>query len=115
MIRTKRVYEPPSSEDRYRVLVDRLWPRGVSKEEADLDRWAKEIAPTSELRELLHAEGDWSGFREGYREELEGNRGALEDLLEDAGDRDLTLLYASRDTDKNNAVVLKEFLEHIEV
>lgn len=113
MIRTKRVYGDPAEDDGFRVLVDRLWPRGVSKEDAALDAWFKDLAPSDELRELLHEEGDWDGFRERYRAELQERRGRAEQLLEEAGDRDVTLLYASRDEERNNAAVLKRFLEEL--
>ncbi|MBS1263233.1 MAG: hypothetical protein MAG715_00406 [Methanonatronarchaeales archaeon] len=111
MIRVKRVYEEPSPDDGYRVLVDRLWPRGLSREDAALDDWPKEVAPSDELRRLLHEEGDWHGFSSGYRDELDEREDVLRELLEEAGDEDLTLLYASRDTEQNNAAVLKERLE----
>lgn len=111
VIRTKRIYEEPSESDGFRVLVDRLWPRGVSKEDAALDTWRREVAPSDELRELLHGDGEWDRFREMYGEELERNREAAEALFEEAGERDITLLYASRDEERNNAVVLKQFLE----
>lgn len=113
MIRTKRVYEEPAGDDGFRVLVDRLWPRGVSKEDAALDGWYRDLAPSDELRELLHEEGDWDGFRERYREELEERRGRAKKLLEEAGGRDVTLLYASRDEERNNAAVLKRFLREL--
>jgi uncharacterized protein YeaO (DUF488 family) len=104
VIRTKRAYEPASSEDGYRVLVDRLWPRGVSKEDARLDAWMKEVAPSDDLREWFdHDPERWEEFTERYRQELR----------ERAGEETITLVFAARDTDRNNAVVLKEYLEEI--
>lgn len=82
MFRTKRIYRDPSPDDGYRVLVDRLWPRGVSREDAELDEWMREIAPSDEARNLLHDDGDWGSFRENYRRELEEKENLLSELLE---------------------------------
>lgn len=114
MIRTKRAYEPASSEDGYRVLVDRLWPRGVSKEDARLDAWMKEVAPSDDLREWFdHDPERWEEFTERYRRELQEKEELLQELRERAGEETITLVFAARDTDRNNAVVLKEYLEEI--
>lgn len=111
-IRTKRIYEDPEPTDGYRVLVDRLWPRGVAKEDAELDDWCKELAPSDELREWFDHDPDrWEAFRERYREELEQMTDRCRELLDDAGDESLTLLYAAKDTDHNNALVLKSSLK----
>ncbi len=111
-IRIKRIYEAPSSGDGFRVLVDRLWPRGVSKEEARLDEWLKEIAPSSELRRWFdHDPEKFDEFRKRYEAELAEKEEAVE-LLESAAEEDgtLTLLYAAKDETHNHAVVLRDFL-----
>ena len=111
----KRVYEKPSSRDGYRVLVDRLWPRGVSKETAKVDLWLKEIAPSNELRQWFHERrSQWLAFREKYVEELAEPEklAALEQLQALVKARKaVTLLYSSTDVERNNAVVLKELLD----
>lgn len=111
----KRVYEPPSPHDGARVLVDRLWPRGLSKEKARLTLWLKEIAPSDELRKWYHARPtQWAKFREKYLEELSAPEAlaALERLHDLAvKSKTLTLLYASHNTERNNATVLKELLD----
>jgi uncharacterized protein YeaO (DUF488 family) len=109
-IRIKRVYDPPSPEDGRRVLVDRLWPRGLTKAEAHVDDWLKEVAPSNELRRWFgHDPERWTEFRRRYREELHGNP-ALEQLKRMAAEGPLTLLYAARDETRNNAVALAELL-----
>lgn len=111
----KRVYEKPSSSDGKRVLVDSLWPRGVSKEEAELSDWLKDLAPSDELRHWYHEHPSmWDAFREKYLEELRSPAAsaALEHLQQLAiSSAKLTLVYASRDEEHNNATVLKEVLE----
>jgi uncharacterized protein YeaO (DUF488 family) len=111
----KRVYEPASPRDGVRVLVDRLWPRGVSKEAARLKLWLKEVAPSNELRQWYHAHpAQWPKFRERYIEELSAlqSAAALAQLHELAAQsKTLTLLFASQHTDRNNATVLKELLD----
>ena len=110
-IRLKRVYDPPASDDGRRVLVDRLWPRGLTKAEAHVDLWLKEVAPSPELRRWFgHQPERWPEFHERYRAELRHNP-ALETLLEITADGPVTLLYAARDKDRNDAVVLAEVLE----
>jgi len=108
----KRIYEPPASSDGYRVLVERLWPRGVSKEAAKLDDWLKEIAPSPELRRWYgHVPVRWPEFQRRYRAEL-GDKSKLVDSLIarlDAGD--VTLLFAAKDEARNSAVLLKAFAE----
>jgi uncharacterized protein YeaO (DUF488 family) len=109
-VRLKRVYDPPSSEDGRRVLVDRLWPRGLSKQKARLDDWLKEVAPSHELRRWFgHDPERWAEFRRRYEEELKGAP-ALEQLKRMAAEGPLTLLYAARDEAHNEAVVLAEHL-----
>ncbi len=110
-IRIKRVYEPPSAEDGFRVLVDRLWPRGLRKETAAIDLWAPEVAPSRELRQwFAHRPERWVGFRERYRQELMASPAAWLPLLERARQNPITLLFAARDETHNNAAVLQEFL-----
>jgi uncharacterized protein YeaO (DUF488 family) len=111
MIRIKRMYDPPAADDGRRVLVDRLWPRGVSKEKARIDEWVKEIAPSDDLRTWFgHDPGRWEEFRKRYREELEGHGELLESLRTEAGKGTVTLLFAAKDAEHNNAVVLAEIL-----
>jgi len=107
----ERIYEEPG-EDGARVLVDRLWPRGVSKAEADLDDWIKEVAPSDELRTWYdHDPERWPEFRDRYVEELRDKDEVIQRLLDVPDDDKLTLLYAASDREHNNAVVLQEFLE----
>jgi len=113
-IRIKRVYEPAGDRDGYRVLVDRLWPRGISKADAALDAWPKDLAPSPELRRWFgHKPERFDQFREHYRQELAEHREAAAELLKVAGDQPITLLYAARDPDHNHAVVLSEYLHEI--
>lgn len=107
----KRIYEKPDPADGYRVLVDRLWPRGLTKEQARLDEWAKEIAPSNELRKALHEDRiGWAEFRRKYLAELEKHREQLRQLAARAQRGQLTLLYSSTETKQNNATVLAEYL-----
>jgi len=112
---TKRVYEPASSSDGVRVLVDRLWPRGLTKEAAAIKHWLRNLAPSNELRQWYHANPEaWALFRKRYLKELTGPKETaavdkLHDLAE--GAKKLTLLYASRKEERNNATVLKELIE----
>lgn len=111
MVQIKRIYEDPSPEDGARVLVDRLWPRGVSKEEAALDRWMKEVAPSDELRRWFdHDPEKWEAFREKYAAELEEKDEQLRFLRSEAEEGTLTLLYAARDVEHNHALVLRDVL-----
>jgi len=111
----KRVYEQPSPKDGARVLVDRLWPRGLTKESAALDAWLKELAPSDELRKWYHAHPqEWSKFRERYLKELSSEKAnqALQQLYEIRNThRHLTLLFASRNQERNNALVLKQLID----
>jgi uncharacterized protein YeaO (DUF488 family) len=112
MIRVKRVYEEPSPDDGARVLVDRLWPRGLSKEEAGLDVWLKEVAPSSELRKWYgHDPGKWDEFKRRYAAELEGKEDLLRELEGKARKGRLTLLFGSKEVQYNNAIALKELVE----
>lgn len=111
MVRLKRVYEAPEEEDGTRVLVDRLWPRGVSKEAAAVDWWARELAPSSELRHWFgHDPARFEAFAQRYRDELRGSE-ALAELRRLAAGGTVTLVYAARDERHNNARVLEQMLE----
>jgi uncharacterized protein YeaO (DUF488 family) len=113
-IQMRRVYEPPAPNDGYRVLIDRVWPRGVSKEEAQLDGWLKEVAVSSDLRRWFgHDPARWAEFRERYRNELRApeRRACLAELAERARTGPVTIVYGARDTKHNNAVVLAEVLD----
>jgi uncharacterized protein YeaO (DUF488 family) len=110
-VRIKRVYEQPEAGDGYRVLVDRLWPRGLSRERANLDEWAKELAPSDELRKWFGHDPDrFAEFRTRYRAELRDRGDEIERLLSLAHSGPLTILYAARDHEHNNAVVLAELI-----
>ncbi|XKE45370.1 DUF488 family protein [Halomonas organivorans] len=107
----KRAFDPPEPADGYRVLVDRIWPRGVPKAQARIDEWPKEAAPSRELRRAFHGgELSWVEFRRRYLSELRDCRGHLRDLAERARKQRVTLVYASRDERHNNAMVLKQYL-----
>ena len=113
-IRLKRVYDDPASDDGFRVLVDRLWPRGVSKERAALDLWAKEVAPSTELRNAFHHDDlSWSDFESAYRAELAGPTSTAVASLraELAPHPVVTLLHAVHDDTRNHALILREALE----
>lgn len=109
--RIKRIYELPSKQDGARVLVDRLWPRGVSKKSAALTLWLKEVAPSTSLRQWFgHSPERWSEFRRRYRAELEENQASVDRLRAMLGPTTLTLLYAAHDPERNHARVLAEYL-----
>ncbi len=111
MLKIKRVYEPAAKADGTRVLIDRLWPRGLSKRAARVDVWMKEIAPSPALRKWFgHDPAKWSEFRRRYRRELAKNAAALEPLRRLAARRRTTLIYAAREERYNDAVVLLEYL-----
>ena len=108
-IRVKRVYEPASPDDGYRVLVDRVWPRGVTKEAAAVDEWARELAPSKELRKwFAHKPERFEEFRRRYREELSAHEAEINALGDRGRKTTVTLLFGARDTEHNNAVVLAE-------
>lgn len=110
---TKRIYEEPADDDGYRVLVDRLWPRGVSKEEARLDEWMKDIAPSTELRKWFdHDPGKFNNFKNRYEAELSEKKEEIEHLVEKSEQQPVALLYAAKDEEHNHALVLKQFLEN---
>lgn len=107
----KRVYEDTSDADGYRVLIDRLWPRGVSKEEAKLDEWAKDLAPSNELRKWFgHDPAKYGEFKKRYEKELHENEG-LDSVVQAWKEHpNVTLLYGAHDSEHNQAIVLKEYL-----
>jgi uncharacterized protein YeaO (DUF488 family) len=108
----KRIYEPAAKADGYRVLVDRLWPRGLKKEDAALDIWAKELAPSTALRQWFgHDPTRWEGFRHCYAAELDAMGERWRPLAERAARHRVTLLYAARDEELSHALVLKSYLE----
>jgi uncharacterized protein YeaO (DUF488 family) len=114
MIKLKRAYEPASQEDSYRVLIDRLWPRGIKKSKLPIDDWAKELAPSSELRKSFdHDPAKWKEFRAKYQMELRAKepREKIESLAQRARKTTVTLVYSARDQEHNDAVVLKEVLD----
>lgn len=116
MIKLKRAYEPASPDDGYRVLVDRLWPRGVAKADLEIDSWMKDLGPRTELRKWFgHDPERWTAFRERYLRELDDpeKQRLLESLAERARQGMVTLVYSARDTEHNQAVVLKQALDQI--
>ncbi len=111
-IKLKRAYEPAAAGDGVRYLVERLWPRGMKKTELRLDAWLKDVAPSGDLRRWFgHDPVKWRAFRHRYFRELQANAAAWEPLLRAARHGTVTLLYSARDTEHNNAVALKSFLE----
>ncbi len=112
MIKLKRVYEPAEESDGYRVLVDHLWPRGLSKDKAKIDWWLKEIAPSDNLRKWFgHEPEKWDEFKRRYSLELNGMPDVVEKLAERSDHGPITLLFAAKNDRFNNAVALKEYLE----
>jgi uncharacterized protein YeaO (DUF488 family) len=108
----RRAYEEPTRNDGYRVLVDRVWPRGVSKEELEIDDWIRDLAPSTRLRQWFdHDPARWEEFQRRYFQELRGKEGAIRDLLERIQRGRVTLVFGARDPDHNNAVALRAFLE----
>lgn len=112
IIHMKRVYELPQASDGKRVLIDRLWPRGLTKEKAKVDLWLKDIAPTTELRKWFgHDPAKWNEFKKRYYEELKENNEVVAKLLELLKNGKVTIVYGAKDEEHNDAVVLKEYLE----
>jgi uncharacterized protein YeaO (DUF488 family) len=110
-IQTKRVYDRPSEDDGFRVLVDRVWPRGLSKDKLRLDLWLKDAAPSADLRKWFgHEPARWTAFRDRYFSELQAQQQAVQQLLELAAKGRLTLLFSARDIHHNQAVALREYL-----
>ena len=114
-ISLKRVYEEPSRSDGHRILVERLWPRGLSKETARVDLWAKDIAPSTELRQWFgHEPERWAEFKQRYFDELRARQDSLEPVKRHVRAGQVTFVFSSRELRFNNAVALKEFLERVE-
>lgn len=112
MIQIKRVYDPPAKGDGERFLVERLWPRGMKKEALHMVAWCKNTAPSAELRRWFgHDPAKWKEFQRRYQAELADDRAAWQPLLDAAKQGNITLLYSAHDTEHNNAVVLKSYLE----
>jgi uncharacterized protein YeaO (DUF488 family) len=112
MIRTKRAYDPPEKKDGVRYLVDRLWPRGIKKEDLQIEDWLKDIAPSHELRkQYKHDPERWSEFKKKYFSELKEHEDLVAHLKGKAKNGTVTLVYAARDTERNNAEALREYLE----
>jgi len=112
MIKLKRVYEEPSPDDGYRVLVERLWPRGLTKDRVAVDLWLKDVAPSPELRKWFgHDPARWEEFQERYRQELRGKQGDVQLLTQKENEGTVTLVYAARDEEHNGALVLARFLQ----
>ena len=113
-LRVKRVYQAPDTEDGVRVLVDRLWPRGLSRERAQIDLWLKEIAPSTALRKWFGHDLDrWQEFKKRYWRELDHQRDQVEKLARETSKRKITLLFGAKDTEHNNAVALKDYIEKL--
>ena len=110
-VRAKRIYDPPELDDGYRVLIDHVWPRGISRERARLDEWARALAPSDELRKwFAHEPPRFADFRARYRSELAAQAEPVDELRRRAANGRVTVLYAARDREHNNAVVLAELL-----
>lgn len=112
MVKTKRIYDPASLDDGRRILIDRLWPRGIKKEEAKIDEWLRDIAPSAELRKWFsHDPEKWQEFRKRYKRELKDKSELVRTLRAKAKKGTITLLFASKDTEHVNATALKEVLD----
>jgi uncharacterized protein YeaO (DUF488 family) len=111
-IKIKRIYDPPGAEDGFRILVDRLWPRGLSKEKAKVDLWLREISPSNELRKWYgHDPDKWTEFKKKYLEEIEEKKEEFDLLRKKAREGTVTFLFSSKEEELNNAAALKEFVE----
>ncbi|WP_298232554.1 DUF488 domain-containing protein [uncultured Azohydromonas sp.] len=111
-IHLKRAYDPPEPRDGFRILVDRLWPRGVTKNEAHIDLWLKDVAPSTELRKWFgHDPAKWADFQARYRKELDHNSEPVARIVEQVHQRTVTLVYGAKDRMHNDAVVLKAYLD----
>ena len=112
MIKTKRIYDKLEADDGFRILVDRIWPRGIKKNDIIIDLWQKDIAPSASLRKWFNKDQrKWDKFKSSYYEELNGKQEIVKLLLEKAEKGTITLLYSSKEEQYNNAIALKEFLE----
>ena len=115
-IMIQRAYEGPGPDDGYRVLVDRVWPRGRSKETLKLDQWSRELAPSAQLREWFgHDPKRWTEFQQRYRDELDSDemRARMQQLMSDAAGQRITLVYGAKDEEHNQAIVLRDVLLHL--
>jgi uncharacterized protein YeaO (DUF488 family) len=114
-IRLKRAYEKPDPDDGLRILVERLWPRGLSKDRAAVDVWVKDLAPSPDLRRWYHHDpARWAEFRARYRAELRQKKDAVEELRQRCEGQTVTFIYAARDEQHNSALVLRDHLEHLD-
>lgn len=114
MIKTKRAYEPYDESDGYRILVDRLWPRGVTKAKAKIDEWVKELAPSDFLRKwYAHEQPKWPEFKRRYFEELQNEEILVRTIMDKQAEHTVTFIYAAKDELYNNAVALKEYIENV--
>lgn len=112
MIKTERIYNSPSG-DNFRILVDRLWPRGLSKEKVKVDLWLKELGPSNELRKWFgHDPDKWNEFKDKFFQELDQKKELVDKIIEIAKERDVIMLFGAKDIERNNAVALKQYLEH---
>ncbi|MGZ3593420.1 MAG: DUF488 domain-containing protein [Syntrophales bacterium] len=112
MLKIKRAYDQASTDDGKRILVDRLWPRGIKKEDATIDEWLKDIAPSTELRKWYsHDPAKWGEFKKRYKIELQDTTGIIDRLRTESKKHTITLLFSAKATDLNNAVALKELIE----
>ena len=112
VIKVKRIYQAADQKDGFRILVDRVWPRGLTKEAARIDLWLKDVAPSTPLRKWFgHDPALWDEFRNRYFAELDQNRGPVEQILSKAKKERVTLLFGAKDEKHNNAVALKEYLD----
>jgi uncharacterized protein YeaO (DUF488 family) len=116
MIKLKRVYDAIDESDGYRILVDRLWPRGLSRSKVEFDEWLKDIAPSDRLRKwYAHDESKWSEFKRLYFLELSSKEDLIRTIVEKGSKSKLTLVYAAKDNEHNNAVALKEYIENLDI
>ena len=112
MIKTRRIYDKPDTDDGFRILVDRIWPRGLKKNDVKIDLWQKDIAPSDSLRKWFnHDQSKWNEFKSRYYNELKDKQEIVKLFLEKAGQETITLLYSSKEEKYNNAIALKEYLE----
>lgn len=114
MIKLKRVYDIYDENDGYRILIDRLWPRGISKVDVKIDEWSKEVAPSNQLRKWYsHDVAKWPEFKQLYFKELKNERALIQAIIEKQAGNTVTFIYAAKDETHNNAVALKEYIEDI--
>ncbi|GAA3733592.1 DUF488 domain-containing protein [Salinicoccus jeotgali] len=114
MLKTKRVYDDPSSQDGKRILVDGVWPRGIKKEDLGHDEWYKSLAPSNDLRKWFNHDPDkWETFKKDYFKELKENKELLETLQKESDGHNVTLLYSAKDTQYNQAEAIKEYVENM--